>query len=309
MTHIYQPVMLIQLLSSGGKATVSDIARAILVHDPTQVEYYEAITRRYPGKVLTHNRGLTERHGDTYCLKGFDELSNGEVSKLIEICLEKLDHFLERKVADPWNHRRKSSGYISGSIKYKVLKRAKFRCQLCGVSAELRALEVDHIIPRKHLGRDDISNLQALCYSCNSMKRDSDDADFRNIVQRYRDREAKCTFCDPPDESLTSQNELSYTILDPSPVSNGHTLIVPRRHVRDYFDLYQPELNAIQRHLDSRRLYLLKWDDSIAGFNVGFDSGIDAGQTVLHCCLHLIPRRKDDSGPRQGGLRHVIPLK
>ena len=130
MTHIYQPVMLIQLLSNGGRATVSDIAKAILVHDPTQVDYYEAITKRYPGRVLTHNRGLTERHGDTFSLKGFDELSNGEVSELIGICGERLDHFLKKKVADPWNHRRKSSGYISGSVRYEVLKRGKFRCQL-----------------------------------------------------------------------------------------------------------------------------------------------------------------------------------
>ena len=74
MTHIYQPVMLIQLLSGGGRATVSDIAKAILVRDPSQVEYYEAITKRYPGKVLTHNRRLTVRDGDRYFLNGFDEL-------------------------------------------------------------------------------------------------------------------------------------------------------------------------------------------------------------------------------------------
>ena len=85
MTHIYQPVMLIQLISGGGRGTVLDIAKAILVRDPTQVEYYEAITKRYQGRVLTFNRGLTERDGDTYFLKGFGELSKGEVRSLIEI--------------------------------------------------------------------------------------------------------------------------------------------------------------------------------------------------------------------------------
>ena len=135
MTHIYQPAMLIQLLSGGGRATVSDIAKAILVRDPTQVEYYEAIIKRYPGKVLSLSRGLTKRDGDTYFLKGFDELSNREVSNLIEVCTERLDHFLKTRIADPWSNRRKSSGYISDSIKYEVLTRARFRCQLCGISA------------------------------------------------------------------------------------------------------------------------------------------------------------------------------
>ena len=128
MTHIYQPVMLIKLLSGGGRATVSDIAKAILVRDPSQVEYYEAITKRCPGKVLTHNRRLTVRDGDRYFLNGFDELSSSEVSRLIEICAERLNHFLKTRVADPWEHRRKSSGYIPGSTKYEVLKRARFRC-------------------------------------------------------------------------------------------------------------------------------------------------------------------------------------
>ena len=165
---------------------------------------------------------------------------------------------------------------------------------------------MDHIVPRKFSCGDDISNLQALCYSCNSMKRDSDNTDFRDVAQRYHDREAGCSYCDPPAETSTSRNELSYATLDPSPVSAGHTLIIPRRHVPDYFNLYQPELNSIQQNLDARKKFLQQSDESITGFNVGFDSGRDAGQTVLHCCLHLIPRRKEDGDSPRGGLRDIL---
>lgn len=307
MSHIYQPAMLIRLLQSNGQATVSDIAKAILIRDPTQIEYYESTTKRQPGRVLTRNHGITERVHDTYFLKGFNELSNAEVTKLIEICQDQLDHFLETRAIDPWKHRRIPSAYIPGSKKYEVLKRAKGRCQLCGISAKLRALEVDHIVPRKFMGSDDISNLQALCYSCNAAKGASDDADLRDVAQAYSDREAGCAYCDPPIGTLVSQNELSYSIQDPNPITPGHMLIVPKRHVEDYFDLYQPELNAIQQNLDVRRKSLQETDKSVTGFNVGFDSGSDAGQTAIHCYLHMVPRRSGDSVSQKGGLRGIVP--
>ena len=229
------------------------------------------------------------------------------MGELIEICTEKLNNFLKSKAADPWSHGRRASGNISGPLKYEVLRRARMRCQMCGISGEIRALEVDHIVPRKHFGSDDISNLQALCYPCNATKRDSDDTDFRGVVESYDDREMGCDFCDLQPHKLDSQDELSYSLADPFPVSAGHTMILPRRHVTDYFDLYQPELNAIQRNLEARKSSLQRADGSITGFNVGFDSGRDAGQTVLHCHLHLIPRRREDCGFPRGGTRHVIP--
>jgi 5-methylcytosine-specific restriction endonuclease McrA len=80
------------------------------------------------------------------------------------MCAEKIDQYVDKRGDRIWSHRRKSTGYISGTLRYEVLKRAKFRCELCGVSADEKALEVDHIIPRQIGGPDDISNLQALCY-------------------------------------------------------------------------------------------------------------------------------------------------
>ena len=309
MSHIYQPVMLIELLNRQGSATTKEIAKALLGHDVSQVEYYEHITKNMVGKVLTQSRGITSKDRNQYSLTSYDGLSDVEISELTNLCHSKIEDFLEKRGDKVWNHRRKSSGYISGTLRYEVLKRAKFRCELCGISADQKALEVDHIVPRNSGGGDEQSNLQALCYSCNAMKRDRDDTDFRQINQSYEHRESGCIFCEIPKERLIAANELAYAILDAFPVTEQHTLIISKRHVSDYFRLHQPERNAMQQLLEERREVILNNDDSVTGFNVGTNIGEDAGQTVLHCHTHLIPRRKGDVEEPQGGVRGVIAEK
>ncbi len=261
------------------------------------------------GRVLTKNRGITERDGNDYSLKDFERLSNDEVKALKALCNEKIDAYIEKRGKRIWQHRTKSAGYISGTLRYEVFKRAKFRCELCGVMDRDKALEVDHIIPRNKGGSDDISNLQALCYSCNAMKRDRDDTDFRGIADSYSHREKGCVFCDIPQTKVIAENELCVAIKDGYPVTEGHMLIIPKRHVSDYFDLYQPERNAIEALLHEQRQQLCQSDASVSGFNVGANSGEDAGQTVLHCHVHLIPRRSGDVENPRGGVRGVIAKK
>ena len=309
MSHIYQPVMLIELLERRGSASVTEIARALLGHDVSQVEYYEHITKNMVGKVLTNSRGITSKEKNQYTLIGSEELTDDERSQLITHCQNKIEEFLGKRGDKVWEHRRKSSGYISGTIRYEILKRAKFRCELCGISAEQKALEVDHIIPRNHGGTDDQSNLQALCYSCNAMKRDRDTTDFREVNTSYDHRESGCIFCEMPSERVIAENELAYAILDAFPVTEGHTLIIPKRHVSDFFSLYQPERNAMQRLLEEQRQNILNADSTVTGFNIGNNVGEDAGQTVMHCHTHLIPRRRGDVEEPRGGVRGVIAEK
>ena len=309
MSHIYQPVMLIELLERRGSASVTEIARALLGHDVSQVEYYEHITKNMVGKVLTNSRGITSKEKNQYTLIGSEELTDDERSQLITHCQNKIEEFLGKRGDKVWEHRRKSSGYISGTIRYEILKRAKFRCELCGISAEQKALEVDHIIPRNNGGNDDQSNLQALCYSCNAMKRDRDTTDFREVSVSYDHRELGCIFCDMPTERVIAENELAYAILDAFPVTEGHTLIIPKRHVSDFFSLYQPERNAMQRLLEEQRQNILNADSTVTGFNIGNNVGEDAGQTVMHCHTHLIPRRRGDVDEPRGGVRGVIAEK
>ena len=230
-----------------------------------------------------------------------------ERNELINICQNKLFEYIDKRGKRIFQHRRKTSGYISGSIRYQVLSRAKSRCELCGIPNDQKALEVDHIIPRNKGGSDDISNLQSLCYSCNAMKRDKDSTDFLKVRESYEERESGCPFCEIPKKRILEEDELCYVIRDGFPVTDLHTLVIPKRHVETYFDLYQPELNSCNRMIQKFKDQIEKEDESVKGFNIGINNGEVAGQTVFHCHIHLIPRRKGDVENPKGGVRGVIP--
>jgi diadenosine tetraphosphate (Ap4A) HIT family hydrolase len=308
MSHIYQPVMIMALLRHHGKCSVTQIAKAILAHDESQIDYYKRITNNMVGRVL-RSHGIVEKEGNDYLLSGYDRLRADQIAELTTLCREKLQEYVEKRGERIFQHRKWSVGYISGTLKYEVLKRAQFHCELCGIAADIKALEVDHIIPRKHGGTDDLENLQALCYSCNAMKRDRDDTDFRKIKESYHRRESGCLFCEIPKKRIICENSLAYAVRDHYPVTPGHSLVIPRRHVRQYFDLGRPELNACNDLLDQVRSVTGKEDQKIKGFNIGVNDGETAGQSIFHCHIHLIPRRLGDVENPRGGIRHVIPGK
>jgi hypothetical protein len=208
MSHVYQPIMLMTLLQGGGKRSITEIAYSILAHDESQVEYYEDVTKNMVGRVL-RSHGIVEKGGDGYYLIGYDDLEDEQVQYLIELCEAKLDEYKTKRGKRIWQHRKASAGYISGTLRYEVLKQARFRCELCGVSADVRALEVDHIVPRSRGGNDAPDNLQALCYRCNAMKRDRDDTDFRGVGESYERREQGCPFCQIPEDQMVSGTELT----------------------------------------------------------------------------------------------------
>jgi 5-methylcytosine-specific restriction endonuclease McrA len=227
MSHIYQPVMIAALIKNGGRASTVAIAKEILSHDESQLEYYQRITRDMVGRVL-QRRGVVTREDGGYGLVGYEKLSAPQAKELLALCREKLEEFKSRRGRRIFEHRRTSAGYVSGTLKYEVLKRARFRCELCGISAEEKALEVDHIIPRNKGGLDVLENLQALCYSCNAMKRDRDDTDFRGVRESYTHRELNCPFCDAPATRVIQENSLAYAIWDAYPTTSLHALITAR---------------------------------------------------------------------------------
>jgi diadenosine tetraphosphate (Ap4A) HIT family hydrolase len=111
-----------------------------------------------------------------------------------------------------------------------------------------------------------------------------------------------------PESAHVAANALAFAVRDAFPVSPGHTLVVPRRLVPTWFDATREEQHAlldlvevVRRALDAER--------QPDGYNVGFNAGIAAGQTVLHLHVHVIPRYAGDVPDPRGGVRHVIPGK
>jgi diadenosine tetraphosphate (Ap4A) HIT family hydrolase len=309
MSHVYQPVMLKLLLLGGGKASIRDIARAFLALDEAQLEYYEEITKRMPGPVLARH-GWVERNGEEYRLSlPLDSLSSAERSELIEICDAKLRDYIEKRGAGVYDHRRTALGEISGTVRYEVLKAARFRCELCGVSAEEAALQVDHIIPRKHGGMDLIENLQALCWQCNANKGDRDATDFRAVRAEMDAKQTDCPFCSLVSGRVLMRNTLAVAFRDAYPVTALHTLVAPRRHTESWFDMSIPEQRAVNLLVSDIRDEIASADKSVDGFNLGVNVGTAAGQTVFHTHVHVIPRRQGDVANPKGGIRGVIPSR
>ena len=117
-----------------------------------------------------------------------------------------------------------------------------------------------------------------------------------------------CPFCEPLDREIVAANDLAVAFRDAYPVSEGHTLVVPRRHVEDWWGATGEERAAIFALVDDVKAAL---DATLHpdGYNVGFNAGAAAGQTVMHLHVHVIPRFKGDAEEPAGGVRHVIPGK
>ena len=308
MSHVYQPVMLSELLQKNGKANSSEIAAVLLNKDQSQIDYYQHIVNGMVGKVLRSHALVTKlpRQPD-YFLKGYSELNAEEIQQLIVLCEEKLKDFESKRGDSVWEHRSRNRKLVSGTVRYSVLKRANYRCELCGIKADDKALEVDHIVPKSLGGADDHTNYQALCYSCNASKGNRDSTDLAGNRIEYANRLDECLFCEAySDRKVIAENTLAYAIVDGFPVTEGHTLIIPKRHVIDYFGLSTAEVSATNQLLYEVKNKLCSSDETITGFNIGMNAGASSGQTVFHSHTHLIPRREGDVDNPKGGVRHVI---
>ena len=124
-----------------------------------------------------------------------------------------------------------------------------------------------------------------------------------------KDPNNPCLFCNSEKSGCAHENELPYASYDSYPVSEYHCLIIPKRHIKDYFDLSNEELIACNKLIKIVKKEITNKDSSVKGFNLGTNIGKVSGQSILHCHFHLIPRREGDVENPQGGVRSVIPKK
>lgn len=118
-----------------------------------------------------------------------------------------------------------------------------------------------------------------------------------------------CLFCQQINTiSCIVANEMGIAFYDKFPVTEGHTLIIPRRHVASYFDLTKAEQDSLWELVNEVKV-LLDQEFHPDGFNIGVNIGEAAGQSVFHVHLHIIPRYKGDVENPKGGVRGVIPGK
>ena len=122
-----------------------------------------------------------------------------------------------------------------------------------------------------------------------------------------RDPNNPCLFCDSKKSGIAHENDFAYASYDSYPVSDHHCLIIPKRHIKDYFDMNNDELIACNDLIQIVKNEILSKDVNVKGFNIGTNAGKIAGQSIMHCHIHLIPRREGDVDNPQGGVRSVIP--
>jgi len=117
-----------------------------------------------------------------------------------------------------------------------------------------------------------------------------------------------CVFCKLPKERVILETDLWFVVRDGFPISPGHTLIIPKRHINDYFDIVENEHKSLHDVIKESKVSL---DSEFQpdGYNIGINCGEEAGQTVMHLHIHLIPRYKGDCDDPRGGVRWIFPDK
>lgn len=278
MTHIYQPIMIKTLLKSeDNRATADDIAAEFLNQDISQLKYYKAIVRRWPHETLVKKRKIMSYSKGTYRLRLERALTEQERRDLVEKCDRRLAGFIDK---DPAIRRireldRKS---VSGSMRYDVLAKSRGVCTACGAKSTERSLHVDHIVPKSLGGPTEMGNLQALCYKCNTEKRNRDETDFMLWHKRMEFRNPKCGLCRP--RKAARENRMAYAV----PEGEG-SVVVPVRHVGSFAEMIPAEMHLCM-DLIGRVLSDERKKSPEAELGVSWMDGLRDG----HCRIRIAPR-------------------
>ena len=306
LSHIFQPLLIRSLIEAGGSATIRQLAQSFLLQDESQLLYYEKRIKKMPFRVL-RNHGIVSGNGDLVSLN-VKTLSFEQKAQIKMACEKRLQEFIVQRGLGIWDYRLLDTDPVPDSLRYRVLKESGGRCALCGATKKERPLDVDHIKPKSKGGKNVYENLQVLCSKCNRSKGNKDNTDFRDDTTL--DSIPDCRFCYENIKTRIIEEFNSVVVIkDKYPVSKNHCLIVPKRHVPDYFSMTTAEKMDSDNLLRILQKRILSSDSTVTGFNVGMNSGESAGQTIFHAHIHLIPRRDGDTPNPRGGVRGVIPDK
>ncbi len=304
MSHIYQPLLLKGLVDSGGTATIRQLAHQFLSQDESQLQYYEKRIKEMPLRILDKH-GIVSKDKDLVILN-VKKLSFEQKAQIKMICEKKLQEFVLKKGMGLWDYRLLETDQIPDSLRYRVLKESGGRCALCGATKKDRPLDVDHIKPKSKGGKNVYENLQVLCSKCNRSKGNKDDTDFKDNLSP--DVDSSCPFCNSKAKILESFDTV-FAINDSYAVTEGHVLVIPKRHTPDFFTMTEKEIKDAEQLIRIMKKKISKNDRTVTGFNIGMNCGESAGQSIFHAHIHLIPRRDGDIPNPKGGVRGVIPGK
>ncbi len=298
MSGLYQPVIIKHLILGDGSAKLEDIAKELTTLDEEAVEDYVQKLKVHPKTVLKKH-GIAEIQKDAYEL--LMDLGDSK-ENLLKICDQKIALFMEQRGIEPG----RPSGW--GAKRVKLLKEHPY-CTLCGSRPGKEReveLDIDHIVPASKGGTDEESNLQVLCAQCNRAKGNHLVISSVEVHASHLNKSPNCIFCNLPKERIKFEDDYILVIEDGFPVSPGHTLIIPVRHIATAIELNDIEALLIIKKSKEFCESLSKEDPSIKGFNLGFNVGRVSGQTIDHCHFHIIPRRVGDVEDPTGGIRNVI---
>lgn len=244
MAHIYQPVMLKALIESRTNSmTAKDIAKKFLNEDLSQLDYYEAIVKKWPHATLVRKHKIVKYCKGTYSLS-LDSISDKRKHMLVEACELRLNEFIDK---DPviMKLRELDRRSSSGSNRYDILAKSKGVCVACGDKPPGVFLHVDHIIPIAMGGRDEADNMQALCHRCNIQKSDRDDTDFLLWHKQLQfAKNPKCRLCNKPHDTIRD-NPVAYAFK-----SGTGTVVAPIRHVSSFAEMIPVEKQLCMALMD-----------------------------------------------------------
>lgn len=284
MTHIYQPLMIKKLLESGNTASTEDVARVFVNNDPTLLGYYKKVVMRWPRNTLTKHQIISYKRGKFTLL--LNDTTPEQKQRLIELCTIKVSEYVD-KFRDRYGAKAPRK-YISGTSAYIIFSKSKGVCVACGKTSANAELVVDHILPVNRGGKTEYSNLQALCRTCNAEKRDTDDVDFITWQKRLKYRKTGCYLCHP---KPIASNAMAFAVRARRPEAELHSLVVPKRHARTFFDLIPAEKQHCMGLIDLLTSGIRREDKTVNGFSVGFDAIPATVDEMMHYHINVIPRR------------------